>query len=220
MITAIQHVPTGERVGNVRSLVAALEGWADTVNVVEDVERRGPQWSWREALRTAGQERLLTLQDDVEITAPLQVIDDLVALRPDDILCLCYPRKAGVEIMGKGFRWVSLRGMWVYGVVYPPGLASEIVAWADKHVPIEYRHDDRTLSAFMNHHAMFAYGPIPSVVQHLTFTSTLGHGNLPHKREAHVTWQPGTDYSDLRAFPHSSHRWTVAEIKQTLGLMP
>lgn len=216
MIAAIQHVPVGDRPRNVAALSHALQGWAQDVNVIEDVKRYGPQYSWREALRSAGGERLLTLQDDVTITAPLSVLDDLVALRPDDILCLCYPRAAGAEMADKGYRWVKLRGMWVYGVIYPPGMAKDVLTWAEKHIPLEYRHDDRTLSAYLNHHALFAYGPIPSVVQHLEFASTLGHGRLPQKRAAHAVWSPEIDYADLRSFPHASKRWTVVDIKKAL----
>jgi hypothetical protein len=216
VISAIQHVATPERVENVRTLVEALQPLTEATVVVDDVERRGPQWSWRETLRAAGQERLFALQDDVSIAAPASVIEDLIALRPDDILCLCYPRAKAAELVQKGYRWVSLRGTWTYGTIYPPGLAAEIVAWADKHIPAEYRPCDRSLSAFMNHHALIAYAPIPSVTQHLTFKSTIGHGNLPHKREAPVLWSEGIDYSPLAAWPHPSHRRTVAEIKASL----
>lgn len=216
MITAIQHVPTPERIDNVAALSEELSGWAEEVHVVTDVDRIGPQWSWREALRSAGESRLLTLQDDVRLAAPLNVLDELAEVRPDDVLCLLYPRAVGAEMAQRGVRWVRLRGMWVYGVIYPPGLAKDILAWTERHIPLAYRHDDRSLSAYLNHHAMFAFGPIPSVVQHQEFKSTLGHGNLPQKRQAHATWEPGIDYSNLREFVHNSHKWTVAEIKRTV----
>ena len=162
----------------------------------------------------------MTIQDDVALAAPVSVLEELIVLRPNDILCLCYPRKQAVALHSQGIRWISLKGMWVYGVIYPPGVAADVLAWVTKHIPVEYRHDDRSLSAYLTHHALTAYAPIPSVVQHLEFKSTLGHGNLPQKRGASAVWEHPEDYSRLEAAAHHSKRWTVVDIKRSMGLIP
>jgi len=217
-VVAVQHVPgIPEREAAVAKIENLFAGWASGVHVVRDGSRNGPQWSWRECLAAAeASEPLIVIQDDVEIVCPASVISEVMALRPDDLLCLSYPRKAGQEAYDRGLRWMRLRGMWVYATVYPAGMAGDILKWVTKHIPSEYRHDDRSLGAYMTHHALYSYAPIPSLAQHLEYKSTLGHGNLPHSRAARCIWTSPTDYSNLATAEHKSHRRTVAEIKESL----
>jgi hypothetical protein len=218
-VVAVQHVPgIPERERNVDRIREAVDGWASGFHVVSDFDRRGPQWSWRQCLaRVSEGERLLVVQDDVELVAPMEVLDEVVRLRPTDLLCLSYPRKEGLTLSERGVRWMRLRGMWVYATVYPPGMPGHLLQWVTKHIPEEYRHDDRSLSAYMTHHALYAYAPLPSLAQHLEYKSTLGHGNLPHSRAAKCVWVGPVDYGNLRAVDHRSRRRrTVAEIKQSL----
>lgn len=217
-VVAVQHVPgIAEREENVASIRDTFAEWASAFHVVADPDRNGPQWSWRRCLSKANpDEPLLIVQDDVQVVAPPTVLDEVMALRPTDLLCLSYPRKTGQDMFDRGVRWMRLRGMWVYATIYPPGMAEHLLAWATKHIPAEYRHDDRALSAYMTHHALYAYAPLPSLAQHLEYKSTLGHGNLPHSRAARCIWQGPVDYSNLAAVDHSSPRRTVAEIRQSL----
>lgn len=200
---AIQHCSWAEgRPEHVAGVVEQLEGWAGVVTVVDDVERRGPAWSWRECLATAGDERLLMLQDDVAVLCPGEVIDEVADLRPDQLLCLCAPRYQTVEARDRGLAWLEVPGtVWTYGVVYPPGLASDVLRWCVKNVPEEYPHDDRSLGAYMLAHGLSAYIPIPGLVQHLDgeFRSTMGHGGGKKSRRGPTEWEPGARYDNLNS---------------------
>lgn len=221
MIVAIQHVPTVERAENVALLRALLLGWADQVHVVRDAERRGPQWSWREALRLADPNQpLLVLQDDVRLAAPVEVIDRVIAVRPRNLLCLWFPRKSGAQALSEGYSWMRLSGLWCCAVVYPPGMPERIVQWADAVVPDGYKHDDVAVSVWMREHKEPAHAPLPGLVTHRDeIRSTLGHGQLPAGRNAHTVWRPGADYSrrDWVGEPYPWKTRTVEGLKKSLG---
>jgi len=220
VIVAIQHVPTVERSESVADLRRQLEGWAREIHVIRDAERRGPQWSWREALRTAApDEHLLVLQDDVRISAPVEAIDEAISVRPRSILCLWFPRKSGADALARGYSWMRLQGLWCCGVVYPPGMPAQIVAWADANVPEGYRHDDVAVSVFMKEHGLTAFAPLPGLVEHRDeIRSTLGHGQLPAGRRAQTSWVQGAEYAnrDWLGEPYPWKTRTVEALKKSL----
>jgi hypothetical protein len=131
----------------------------------------------------------LVLQDDLDLCDGFkEIVEQIVGTWPKAFITLF---SALVRFEHKKIQspYVLVPGSSCYGpaIVLPVEQVSECFAWIDKHLGLEYPHDDRAISEFAIMHRIPIITTIPSTVQHLAPTaSLLGYNN---KRKVSKVWR-------------------------------
>ena len=182
---AIMACPS--RLGNVRATVRSIGG---RPRVIVDRCRAGA-WptarrAWLAYDKTATHH--VVLQDDIQPCRHFrEACTRLAEVRPRHCLALCVNRKKALDAREHGLSWIVTEGPWGQGIMLPVAWIRDFLTWTATWTPT-CPHDDTRLTLFLWSMGELAWGPMPSLVEHLDNGSLIGN-KLPFSRRA--TWFMG-----------------------------